>query len=134
MSWLFYLRKIGNMFRRLFIFITLSGSLTACSIQKQTLEEYWYGQGERLGRNGYQYNSETLKILKEKTPFKEIAYKEGYETGWQEFCDPYRAFEKGVQGKLYVAQCDGHPKEIMIKADWERGWQAFVSGEIFSVK
>lgn len=106
-------------------------TLQACSSTPQTPEEYWFSQGERFGANGYQYDNHVLANLKEKTPFDEASYKQGYESGKAEYCDPFKAFEKGIQGIRYTDQCVGQPEEVMIKAEWQRGWDAFIGADFY---
>ncbi|CAE6889907.1 DUF2799 domain-containing protein [Vibrio sp. B1FLJ16] len=106
-------------------------SITACSSSPKTASEYWYGQGERFGANGYQYDNEILATLKESVTFDEQAYGHGYEAGKAEYCDPFKAFEKGIQGVRYNGQCVGQPQEIMIKAEWQRGWDAFIGSDFY---
>lgn len=108
--------------------------LVGCTSSYQTNSDYWLGQGERLGRNGYPAESNLLLELKEKVPFDEHAYLAGYKKGKKEYCDPYRAFEKGVQGKRYQDQCLGMPQEIIIKTEWNRGWEVFIGASFPKLK
>lgn len=101
--------------------------LTACSSSPKTAEEYWFGQGERFGSRGYNVETDTLESIKEKVPFSETAYLNGYKKGINDYCDPFQAFNKGVSGVRYTGQCDSQKEVIMIKAEWERGWQAFIA-------
>ncbi|GLR07041.1 DUF2799 domain-containing protein [Vibrio hyugaensis] len=106
-------------------------TLQACTSSPRTPAEYWYGQGERFGSNGYQYDNDVLANLKEKKPFDEVSYKKGYEAGKAEYCDPFKAFEKGIQGVRYTDQCSGQDQEVMIKAEWQRGWDAFIGSDFY---
>ncbi|MGP8306554.1 DUF2799 domain-containing protein [Vibrio sp. YIC-376] len=106
-------------------------SLQACSNGPKTAEEYWFGQGERFGANGYQYNNDILPQLKETVAFDEASYKRGYDAGKAAYCDPFKAFEKGVQGVRYDDQCADQPQETMIKAEWQRGWDAFIGSDFY---
>ncbi len=117
--------------RKMLIITLVSLFITACSSSPKTAEEYWYGQGERFGANGYQYDNDTLTALKESVSFDEQAYKSGYEVGKREYCDPFRAFEKGVQGIRYQGQCEDQPQEVMIKAEWQRGWETFIGSDFY---
>ncbi len=106
-------------------------ALQACSSSPRTAAEFWYGQGERFGANGYQYDNDIFKTLKKSVVFDEQSYKNGYEAGKAEYCDPFKAFEKGVRGIRYNDQCTGQPQEVMIKAEWQRGWDAFVGSDFY---
>ncbi|BDR14238.1 DUF2799 domain-containing protein [Vibrio sp. STUT-A11] len=106
-------------------------NLQACSSNPKTVEEYWYGQGERFGANGYSYENEILTTLKESVTFDQQSYKNGYEAGKAEYCDPFRAFDKGIKGIRYNGQCSGQPEEVMIKAEWQRGWDAFIGSDFY---
>lgn len=106
-------------------------SLQACSTAPKTPAEYWYGQGERFGSNGYRYDNDVLANLKESVSFDEASYKAGYEAGKAEYCDPFKAFEKGIQGTRYTDQCADQPQEVMIKAEWQRGWDAFIGSDFY---
>ncbi len=106
-------------------------TLQACSSALKTDAEYWYGQGELFGVNGYQYDNGILSTLKKSVAFDEPSYKSGYEAGKAVYCDPFKAFEKGIQGVRYNAQCADHPQEVMIKAEWQRGWDAFIGSDFY---
>lgn len=108
-------------------------TLQACSSNPKTAEEYWYGQGERFGANGYTYDNGILATLKESVAFDEQSYKNGYKAGKAEYCDPFKAFEKGRQGIRYDGQCSGQPQETMIKAEWQRGWEAFIGSDFYKL-
>ena len=43
----------------------------------------------------------------------------------------FKAFEKGIQGTRYTDQCAGQPQEVMIKAEWQRGWDAFIGSDFY---
>lgn len=100
--------------------------LLGCSSVPQTAEEYWFGQGERFGSRGYNIETDALAKMKEKVPFNEAAYLDGYNKGISEYCDPFQAFEKGIRGVRYTGQCDEQKEVVMIKAEWQRGWDAFI--------
>lgn len=117
--------------RKILIILALLIGLQACSSSPKTASEYWMGQGERFGSNGYSYQNDTIEMLKLKVPFDEEAYKSGYELGKKEYCDPFKAFEKGIQGLKYTDQCRGQPQEVMIKAEWQRGWDAFIGADFY---
>ncbi|MEF1174653.1 DUF2799 domain-containing protein [Vibrio sinaloensis] len=106
-------------------------ALQACTSQPKTAAEYWYGQGERFGSRGGQYDNDVLADLKEKVSFDQVAYESGYKAGKEIYCDPFKAFEKGIAGTRYTNQCDGQPQEVMIKAEWQRGWDAFLGGDFY---
>lgn len=106
-------------------------SLQACSSGPKTAAEYWYGQGERFGANGYRYDNDIVNTLKMSVAFDEESYKNGYQAGKAEYCDPFRAFDKGIQGIRYEDQCTGQPQEIMIKSEWQRGWDAFIGSDFY---
>ncbi|MDV6253137.1 DUF2799 domain-containing protein [Vibrio sp. EA2] len=108
-------------------------TLQACSANPKSAEDYWYGQGERFGANGYQYDNDILTTLKESVAFDEPSYKRGYKAGKAEYCDPFKAFEKGIQGIRYNGQCSDHPQEVMIKAEWQRGWEAFIGSDFYKL-
>ena len=114
----------------LFVLFVLS-TLQACASSPKTAEEFWYGQGERFGASGYQYDNNVLANLKKKASFDQASYKKGYEAGKAEFYDPFTAFSKGVQGIRYTGQCSGQPQEVMIKAEWQRGWDAFIGSDFY---
>ena len=101
--------------------------LVACSIQPQTEAEYWFGQGERFGSAGMSIDNYVLEQMKQQRPFDEASYIQGYQQGKLSYCDPYKAFEKGIQGKRYDEQCAEMPQEVMIKAEWQRGYDAFMN-------
>ncbi|MCG9631555.1 DUF2799 domain-containing protein [Vibrio sp. Isolate30] len=105
--------------------------LSACSQTPKTAAEFWYGQGERFGLHGYAINNDSLESVKEKVPFDEDAYKEGYLKGKAEYCDPFKAFEKGIRGTRYTGQCEGMPNEDMLKAEWQRGWDTFIGADFY---
>lgn len=107
--------------------VILSILLTACVSEPKTAKEYWFGQGERFGSRGYSLETDGLESMKEKVPFNEAAYIEGYKKGIDSYCDPFQAFNKGISGIRYTGQCDSQKEVIMIKAEWERGWQAFIA-------
>lgn len=112
------------------IFLLLPLLLSACSSPPKTAEEYWFGQGERFGSRGYNIETDSLEKMKEKIPFNQAAYSEGYKKGINDYCDPFQAFNKGISGVRYVGQCDSQKEIVMIKAEWERGWQAFLAWDI----
>jgi len=95
------------------------------------VDEYWYGQGYRFGFAGYDADNRFLENIKEKVPFHKGQYQRGYTAGKLEYCDPYKAFEKGISGTLYLGQCEGHKQQVMIEAEWQRGWDAFVGRDFF---
>ncbi|MDD9154817.1 DUF2799 domain-containing protein [Aliivibrio sp. S4TY2] len=107
--------------------VILSILLTSCATVPTTPKEYWFGQGERFGSRGYSIETDALESMKEKVPFDEVAYLEGYKKGINIYCDPFQAFSKGVSGIRYTGQCDSQKEVIMIKAEWERGWQSFIA-------
>jgi hypothetical protein len=109
-------------------------SLSACTSQPKTGSEFWYGQGERFGSHGYSIDNDALTDIKDKVEFDESAYLAGYEKGKAEYCDPYKAFEKGIKGTRYTDQCLGMPQETMIKAEWQRGWDAFIGADFYRVR
>ncbi len=116
--------------RVLFIVLILL-ALQACVSRSKTVAEYWYGQGVRFGANGYRYDNAILPTLKKSVAFDEESYKSGYRVGKAEYCDPFKAFEKGIQGIHYNGQCEGQPQEVMLKAEWQRGWDAFVGSDFY---
>lgn len=101
--------------------------MSACTTSYQTAEAFWLSQGERLGSRGYSIDSSALETMKEKVPFKKEAYIEGYKKGLNVYCDPFQAFNKGISGVRYTGQCDNQKEAIMIKVEWQRGWEAFLS-------
>ncbi|MEL7292741.1 MAG: DUF2799 domain-containing protein [Pseudomonadota bacterium] len=105
--------------------------LQACSSSPKTPSDYWMGQGERVGAAGYAYKNIVIENLKTNVPFDEEAYKKGYESGKRKYCDPFKAFEKGMQGVKYTGQCLEYPQEAMIKAEWQRGWDAFIGADFY---
>ena len=109
-------------------------SLVACSSSPKTASEFWYGQGERFGSRGYAIDNDSLVDIQEKVGFDESAYLAGYEKGKSEFCDPYKAFEKGIKGTRYTEQCADMPQEVMIKAEWQRGWDAFIGADFYKFR
>lgn len=109
-------------------------AVQACGSKPITQAEYWMGQGERFGANGYSYQNDIIESLKLKVPFDEQAYKEGYEIGKKDYCDPFKAFEKGVQGVKYTGQCKGQAQEVMVKAEWQRGWDAFIGADFYKFR
>ncbi|WP_286294359.1 DUF2799 domain-containing protein [Vibrio apostichopi] len=120
--------------KRFFYVALLSFGLSACSSSPQTASEFWYGQGERFGANGHVVDNDALVDIKKKVPFDESSYQEGYAKGKLEYCDPFRAFEKGIQGTRYDGQCIGMPQEVMTKAEWQRGWDAFIGADFYRVR
>jgi hypothetical protein len=119
---------------RTLTFLTIATLVVACSSSHGTDEEYWFAKGERFGSLGYSYDNDKLTLLKEKVPFDEAAYLSGYEKGKEEFCDPYQAFEKGMQGQQYQGQCEGMKHEALIEADWRRGWDAFIGADFYKFR
>jgi len=105
--------------------------LSACATQPKTAEEFWFGQGERFGSNGYQLENSHLDRIKEKVPFEQQAYIDGYKKGKLSYCDPNHAFEKGIQGKRYEGQCDDFPDPVRVRAEWQRGWDAFIGMDFY---
>lgn len=112
-----------------FIILAIGTLATACSSSPKTNAEYWFAKGERFGSLGYAYDNDRLTAIKDKAPFDEAAYSAGYKKGKEEYCDPFRAFEKGMQGLQYKGQCEGMRHEEMIEADWRRGWDAFLGSD-----
>ncbi|USD64586.1 DUF2799 domain-containing protein [Vibrio sp. SCSIO 43136] len=113
------------------LLVVLSIALVGCTAQVKSPEEFWFGQGYRFGSAGYDQENSFLANIKERVPFDQKSYLAGYKKGLSEYCDPFEAFAKGRQGTLYTGQCDGHEQEIQIKADWQRGWDAFVGQDFF---
>ncbi len=107
----------------------VSAFIAACSSSSMTHQEYWFGQGERFGSTGMSIDNNVLEQMKQQRPFDEVSYVQGYQKGKLSYCDPYKAFEKGIQGTRYNEQCSGMPHEVMIKAEWQRGYDAFMSLE-----
>ncbi len=105
----------------------VSAFLAGCSSLPMTLQEYWFGQGERFGSAGMSIDNYVLEQMKQQRPFDEASYIQGYQKGKLSYCDPYKAFEKGIQGKRYDEQCVEMPQEVMIKAEWQRGYDAFMN-------
>lgn len=100
-----------------------------CSTAPQSDDEFWYKQGYRLGSNGYSYQSQALTEIQQaqtKRSFIETDYRQGYQEGKAVYCDPFKAFDKGRAGVRYIGQCAGAENETMLRAEWERGWQAFI--------
>ncbi|SON49294.1 DUF2799 domain-containing protein [Vibrio tapetis] len=114
-------------FMLFFVLVVVAG----CSTKTLTADEYWYGQGYRFGMAGYDSDNRLLANLKDKVPFQSENYMQGYTDGKLEYCDPFSAFEKGISGTLYTGQCDGHKQQVMIEAEWQRGWDAFVGSDFF---
>ncbi|ASM95603.1 DUF2799 domain-containing protein [Vibrio vulnificus] len=109
-------------------FIALAGCTSSTPM---TSEEFWFNQGYRFGVHGYQQESESLSAIKEKVPFEQNAYMQGYEKGKKEYCDPFHAFEKGIRGIRYTGQCSEYANEAMIKAEWQRGWDTFLGADFY---
>ncbi len=91
----------------------VSAFLAGCSSLPMTLQEYWFGQGERFGSAGMSIDNYVLEQMKQQRPFDEASYIQGY--------------QKGIQGKRYDEQCVEMPQEVMIKAEWQRGYDAFMN-------
>lgn len=117
--------------RTVFYAVLMSFGLSACSSTPKTAEEFWLGQGERFGSHGYAFDNASLPDIKEKVPFDENAYKEGYEKGKLEYCDPYKAFEKGIKGTRYTGQCEGMLQDVMVEVEWRRGFDAFMGADFY---
>ncbi|MEH0687708.1 DUF2799 domain-containing protein [Vibrio cholerae] len=113
-----------------FILIILGG----CSASTNTEADFWYRQGVRFGQAGYTIEPSVLEEIKSKVPFDEIAYLEGYKIGKSKYCDPFKAFEKGVSGIRYDGQCKGIDNELLIKTEWQRGWDAFIGADFYRVR
>lgn len=120
--------------KRIIPITLIAFSLAACTSSPKTASEFWYGQGERFGSHGYAIDNNSLADIKGKVEFDESAYLAGYEKGKSEFCDPYKAFEKGIKGTRYTDQCVDMPQEVMIKAEWQRGWDAFIGADFYRVR
>ena len=94
--------------------------LVACTSSPKTASEFWYGQGERFGSRGNAIDNDSLADCKEKVEFDESAY--------------LAAFEKGIKGTRYTDQCADMPQEVMIKAEWQRGWDAFIGADFYKFR
>ncbi|MGD8173390.1 DUF2799 domain-containing protein [Vibrio sp. TRT 21S02] len=111
------------------LFVTF---IVGCSSSPTTYKQVWYKEGYRVGKAGYQENNRITNNLKNKLGnFDELSYSSGFYDGRKVFCKPEYAFSRGISGAKYNGQCEGHKNEVMIKADWERGWQAFISQSFY---
>ncbi|MEZ8193599.1 DUF2799 domain-containing protein [Vibrio cortegadensis] len=106
-------------------------TMTACAKNVQTDDEFWFSQGERLGRSGYGVESDILDRIKAKVPFQITPYSLGYQKGLLEYCNPYNAFAKGISGIRYNGKCEDHEQAVMIKVEWQRGWDAFIGADFY---
>jgi len=120
--------------KRIIFTLLFTGMLSACSQTPRTSSEFWYGQGERFGLHGFAIDNDSLESIKQKVPFDENSYKEGYAKGKMKYCDPYSAFEKGIRGVRYVDQCADMPQEDLLKAEWQRGWDAFIGADFYNFR
>ncbi|MGV2987503.1 DUF2799 domain-containing protein [Vibrio sp. E150_011] len=100
--------------------------LTACTSEPITVEQYWYKKGQRIGEVGIQDYGSSIEHFEKKGDFNESAFHKGYSYGKSLFCDPFQAFDKGLSGRKYSNQCEGVRNELLIRAEWQRGWQVFI--------
>lgn len=48
------------------------------------------------------------------------------QTNYAQECNIYQAYEEGRKGLVYINQCQGHPKEQMIKNQWDQGYMSYI--------
>ncbi|WP_105902493.1 DUF2799 domain-containing protein [Vibrio gangliei] len=111
--------------------VIFSFFILGCAHSVPTTEEYWYKQGFMLGVRGQFIDHAKLLIFKEDKQFDNQSYHRGYVDGKSDFCDPEQAFNKGISGIKYSDQCDEFSQHVRIKAEWQRGWEAFISMGLF---
>ena len=111
----------------------LAGCSTYAQQKQLAQENRWEQVGLLDGQIGhYQKNSAELKQFGAISDAAMNEYKQGYQKGVVEFCQPEAAFKRGLNGKKYKGQCSGQSNESNVVKRWQDGMNEYRFNEAIS--
>ena len=118
--------------------LCLLGSLLliGCSNQAQLTalaeQNDWQQIGEIDGQSGhYQRGEVELAELSSLSEGAYYQYKVGYLAGIENYCQPDRAFQHGLDGNLYRGQCANTGNEAQAIEQWKQGYDTYMMDTAF---
>ncbi|SJL85285.1 DUF2799 domain-containing protein [Vibrio palustris] len=99
--------------------------LAGCSssAMDQPAHSDWYQLGFKDAIRGNDERSHsTLSSL---GAGKESEYDSGYAAGLEQYCNPDRAYQMGLNGQQYQGVCDHKKSGQKFRMEWQRGWRDY---------
>lgn len=104
------------------IVAVLAGCTTYAQQKQLARENQWEQVGLLDGQKGYhQKGSTELTQYGQASDSAINEYRQGYEKGITEFCQPETAFKRGLSGTIYKGQCAGLSNENEVVTHWQKG-------------
>ncbi|MFC3022754.1 DUF2799 domain-containing protein [Vibrio zhugei] len=99
--------------------------LAGCSSSPAKLQgkSNWYQVGYKDAIRGNDERSFTT--LSSLNATQESSYEAGYADGLEQYCNPDRAYQIGLNGQGYQGTCDHTKSGQKFRLEWQRGWRDY---------
>lgn len=118
------------------IFLLSALLIVGCSNQAELTalaeQDEWQKVGVTDGESGhYQRGEIELTKLSSLDEDAYHNYKMGYLTGIEQYCQPEKSYQHGLDGRLYRGQCANTVNESQSIQQWSEGYNAYLIDSAF---